>query len=180
MEYVDDASTLSLDMRSGVSGRLVDVKQDMPEPWATAAIRANLVRADGNANLTALARAAGTNVETTRRLVTGRGKSGDEVIRKVAGALNIDVTLASAWANQPREVESPYVPPDEAHRLNPKQREAVTMVIKAMVGDDGERRSLTTPTHEESTADAEATMALLARLSDESDNLAESSRPPRP
>lgn len=41
-------------------------------------------------------------------------------------------------------------------------------------------RSLRTPTHAESVADTEATMTLLAGLSDESDNLTESPRPPRP
>lgn len=105
----------------------------MPEPWAKAARDKGYVRTDGGANLSALARAAGTNLETTRRLVQGRGKSGDDVIAKVAAALGRPVHEVAAWAKVGRQLSEPYRPPQEANRLSRRQREALDRLIKSIV-----------------------------------------------
>lgn len=131
------------------------MKRDMPEPWATAVRKKGFVRADGEPSLRALAAAAGTNVETTRRLVWGRGKSGDDVIRHVAVALGVSVGVASAWAQLPRQVDELYVPPQEAHFLTEKQRAAVDQVIKAMVDRDTSKTGARDDTTATNQADVE-------------------------
>jgi len=110
----------------------------VPEPWASAFVRAKAVdrRTDeGKAlpSLNALRDKCGIGPTTISNLIHGRGKPRPSTIRRVAAALGEDVMTIAQWAGVKQSVSEPYRPPDEADRLNPRQRMAITELIRSMV-----------------------------------------------
>jgi len=110
----------------------------VPEPWASAFIRARAVdrRTDeGKAlpSLTALRDKSGVGPTTISNLIHGRGKPRPSTIRKVADALGEDATTIARWASIEQSVSKPYRPPDEADRLTHRERNAITELIRSMV-----------------------------------------------
>jgi len=110
----------------------------VPEPWASAFIRAKAVdrRTDeGKAlpSLNALRDKCGIGPTTISNLIHGRGRPRPSTIRGVAAALGEDVTTIAQWAGVKQTVSAPYLPPDEADRLSPRQRMAITELIRSMV-----------------------------------------------
>ncbi len=125
-------STLSLDTRQGLGGRVVDVRQEVPEPWATAMMRRGAVTRDGRASYRRLAELSGVAPETIRRLALGKGTTSEDTLAAVAKTLEEDVTTVAAWAGKARAVARPYSPPSEANLLTARQRRALDELIRAM------------------------------------------------
>ncbi len=110
----------------------------------------------------AKAKSAGLSIDraTVARYVGGQGAKNppDSVLRALAAGLDLDVRNLRALAGKPRGELGPYVPVDEAARLNEEQRRAIDALIKSIVGapaeveraaDKVERRRRTEPTIEQ-------------------------------
>lgn len=115
-----------------MSGRLVDVRREMPLPWQ------QFLAPLGIDSLRGLSRRTGVSPETIRRLFWA--EVSDATVRKVADALRVKPARIYELRG-----ETPVIPfelPEAASRLTEKQRGAVLSVIYAMLdpgaaaGDD--------------------------------------------
>lgn len=123
-----------------LSTRLADAKGDL-------SIDAIVARAEGNGH--AIDRA------TVARYVAGKGAKNppDKVLRALAAGLGLDVRELRTLSGRPAGELGPYVPVDEAARLNEDQRRAIDQLIKTIVAavpdaadEKEERRAATEPT----------------------------------
>lgn len=107
---------------------------DIPEPWATAMVdrgftdrRTKVPRPSARA----LADAAGVHATTVLAMIGGAA-SDPRSVQAVADALGQRPETVSGWIDPARIVRDPWVPPDEVHLLDRRQRDALTELIRAM------------------------------------------------
>lgn len=118
----------------------VDVDMDeLPKQWCDMAEQAG-----PRPTFQGIADAAGISHLTLRRLVAD-GRSTPKAISKVADALRIPVEVIYKMA--PIEVSDwgPWVPPMEAHRLEPRTREALHELIRAITSQGAQVGRRPTP-----------------------------------
>lgn len=123
---------------------------EIPEPWASAMVakgftdrRTKVPRPSARA----LADAAGVHATTVLAMIGGAA-SDPRSIHVVARALGRDPETVSGWIDPTRLVSDPWVPPDEAHLLDRRQRDALTELIRSMAAGQrsGERSGQQHPT----------------------------------
>jgi len=102
--------------------------QKVPEPWASRMVARGFVRADGNPNVSTLARRAGVAVETARRAVLGIGHASPDTVARLVQELGPEV---HDWLGQEVELGS-YEPPREAALLTQRERRALDQLIRVM------------------------------------------------
>ena len=108
---------------------------NIPEPWATAIIKAGYKDpryAEPTPSLRALAEEAGLHTTTVSKMVRGVGVAKVENVAAVAEKLGVDVRTVSDWVKQARAVSEPYVAPAEADLLTQRERDALTELIRAV------------------------------------------------
>lgn len=113
--------------------------KEVPDPWASVMRRRGLTRADGVANISALARKAGLATETARRAVHGIGVTRPDTVSALMEVLGPDV---QKWLGTHVEL-GPYEPPSESSMLTSRQRDALTELIRSMTerrAEDGDGR----------------------------------------
>lgn len=113
-----------------------------PEDWAAAMER------KGISSERHLAREVGVHATTIGTMLRGTRATKPATLRKVADVLGLDVKTVTAWANQSLASQGPYVPPERSELLSPTQRQALNMVITAMleVHEESESGGHTAPT----------------------------------
>lgn len=99
---------------------------EMPEPWRTAAERAGVRQ-----TYRGIGEAAGLSHVTVRRLIA-QGRTTPATISAVADALRVSEATVTAWADVETSEWGPWVPPRESHRLNPRARQALEELIRAV------------------------------------------------
>lgn len=104
---------------------------ELPEPWDTAAEKAGVRQ-----TYRGIGEASGLSHVTVRRLIA-QGRTSPATISKVAGALGVEESTVYQWAGMPVSDWGPWVPPREAHKLNPRAREALDELIRAITEDGG-------------------------------------------
>lgn len=107
----------------------------IPEPWATAIVRAGFTDprfSDDRPSLGALADKAGIHTTTVSRMVNGVGTARQRNVAAVADALGVDVVTVSAWVRQARSESEPYEAPEEVNLLTRREQEALTELIRAI------------------------------------------------
>lgn len=124
---------------------------ELPEPWDTAAEKAGVRQ-----TYRGIGEAAGLSHVTVRRLIA-QGRTSPATIGKVAEALGVDESTVYQWAGVPVSDWGPWIPPREAHKLNPRAREALDELIRAITEDGGSQWS-GRPAAEEPTAAARGTL----------------------
>lgn len=92
---------------------------ELPEPWSTAAERAGVRQ-----TYRGIGDAAGLSHVTVKRLIA-EGRTSQTTITKVAEALRVDQAKVYQWASVEVSEWGPWVPPAEAHKLNPRARAAL-------------------------------------------------------
>lgn len=107
---------------------------DLPPEWA-----ALVKRFTANVSARGLADLVGNGIahSTINNLVQGRGRPSQRVVTAVARALNIsEKRVRELHGSAPGH--GPYEPPENAHLMTPKQREAVNAVIRELVAAGAE------------------------------------------
>lgn len=107
----------------------------VPEPWASALVKAGLTDpryADDRPSLRQLASAIGRTASTVSNMVYGRKSTSPATVAAAADALHVDVRQVSSWVNQGRSVREPYRVPDEVNNLTQRQQDAISELIRAM------------------------------------------------
>lgn len=104
---------------------------ELPEPWRTAAERAGVRQ-----TLRGLGEAAGLSHVTIGRLIRERRTSA-RTVRAVAEALKVGEAEVYEWARLEVSELGPWVPPTEAHKLNPRARAALSELILAITQEGG-------------------------------------------
>ncbi len=106
-------------------------------PWVEAMENVGAVDPrNGRVSWNQLASKAGITTSALTRLATGKTTAKPSTVRAVAEALRVRPEVVSSWISAGREVRGPYVPPDEAHLLTDRQRDALTELIRSMVADE--------------------------------------------
>jgi hypothetical protein len=100
----------------------------VPEQWAQPMRDLGFTHR-GEPSISALARAAGLSVETTRRYIHRVGESHAETIAALSKAMRQDV---SSWVGS-TEAGEPFVGPDASRWLDDRQRVALTELINSFV-----------------------------------------------
>lgn len=101
---------------------------ELQEPWATWASKANV-----RPSMTGIGEAAGLPASTVSRLI--RGRTTPATVSAVAQALRI--TEKDVLAAATGESRGPWQPPLEAHLLTEQERDALGLIIRAIVQDRG-------------------------------------------
>lgn len=104
---------------------------ELPEPWRTAAEQAGVRQ-----TYRGIGEAAGLSHVTVRRLIA-QGRTSPATIGAVAVALGVEESAVYQWAGVPVSDWGPWIPPREAHKLNPRAREALDELIRAITEDGG-------------------------------------------
>lgn len=107
---------------------------DIPEPWATALVDKGFTdrrTKEPRPSARALADAAHVHATTVLAMIGG-ASSDPRSIQLVADALGLAPETVSGWIDPARIVSDPWVPPDEVHLLDRRQRDALTELIRAM------------------------------------------------
>lgn len=105
---------------------------ELPEPWNTAAEHAGVTQ-----SLRGIASAAGVSHVTVGRLIR-QGRTSPQTVSAVAAALRISEAKVYEYAGISLSDLGPWIPPLEAHRLNPRARAALLELILAITeGEDG-------------------------------------------
>ncbi|WP_436702159.1 helix-turn-helix domain-containing protein [Nocardioides sp. BYT-33-1] len=105
--------------------------------WAKAMSKAKAVDPrNGRPSWNQLAEIAEVSTSTITAMVSGGRATSATTIRKVAGALGVSPEEVSRWLGRSRPVSDPYEPPAEADLLTPRQRKALTELIRAFVSDE--------------------------------------------
>ena len=99
---------------------------ELQEPWDSAASRAGVRQ-----TYRGIAERAGVSHVTVRRLIV-EGRTSPSTIAKVAAALNVDEAKVFDWVGIELSELGPWVPPMEAHKLNPRARAALDELIRAI------------------------------------------------
>lgn len=100
--------------------------EQLSEPWSTAAERAGVRQ-----TYRGIAERAGISHVTVRRLVA-EGRTSQATVTKVADALGVDEATVYGWAGVDLSEWGPWIPPREAHKLNPRARAALEELIRAI------------------------------------------------
>lgn len=110
---------------------------ELPEPWNTAAEKAGVRQ-----TYRGIGESAGISHVTVRRLVT-EGRTSPATVSKVARALRVDEETIYRWAEVDLSEWGPWIPPREAHQLNPRARAALDELIRAVTqgGSSDDRQS---------------------------------------
>jgi len=106
------------------------------------------------------------NHDTAARYMRGdHGLPDETTLQALADVLGVPMTKLRAAAGLPSEIATPYVPPDEANRLNRRQRRAVDEIIRAMVdtGRGRGNRTASLDTQRPSKPDAKPALKRVAR-----------------
>lgn len=116
-----------------LASKVVDMSS-IPEPWASAMKKQNLVdgRSGDRPSWSALARTAGVHTSTVIAMAEGKRETETDVLQKVAKALRIDVRTVSKWAGQARSVRAPYSPPADANLLDSEERDTIDRLIRLL------------------------------------------------
>ncbi len=130
---------------------------ELPEPWSTAAERAGVRQ-----TYRGIGDAAGLSHVTVKRLIA-EGRTSQTTITKVAEALRVDQAKVYQWASVEVSEWGPWVPPAEAHKLNPRARAALEELIRAMVQEDGGKSDAGTAEAEKMGVSTRDDMTLAAR-----------------
>lgn len=99
---------------------------ELPEPWNTAAEQAGVRQ-----TYRGIGDRAGISHVTIRRLI-GQGRTSQGTVSKVAEALGQTQETIYKWAGIERSEWGPWIPPKEAHQLDPRAREALNELIRVM------------------------------------------------
>lgn len=104
---------------------------DIQDPWASAMVRAGMTdpRNAQRPSWNALSRAADVHTSTLTAMVHGTRETGQDVIDRVATALNLDARVVADWVGRERAERAPYAPPSDANLLDREEREAVNRLI---------------------------------------------------
>jgi transcriptional regulator with XRE-family HTH domain len=111
------------------------VMAEIPEPWATALVEAGCVDPRGTVDrpsLRQLSDRTGIAVTTLTNLVTGRRRTTQDNIDRVAAALGKSPRLVTEWAGRQRTIGTPYAPPADASLLDDRERRAVDEMINLL------------------------------------------------
>lgn len=100
--------------------------EQLSEPWSTAAEKAGVRQ-----TYRGIAERAGISHVTVRRLVV-EGRTSQATVTKVADALGVDEATIYGWAGVDLSEWGPWIPPREAHKLNPRARAALEELIRAI------------------------------------------------
>ena len=104
---------------------------ELPEPWNTAAEHAGVTQ-----SLRGIASAAGVSHVTVGRLIR-QGRTSPQTVSAVAAALRISEAKVYEYAGISLSDLGPWIPPLEAHRLNPRARAALSELILAITEGEG-------------------------------------------
>lgn len=85
-----------------------------------------------------LAIIAGVGTTTLTDAIRGAKKTSAGTVTKLATALRVSPAQVSEWLNLARQVGDPYQWPAEADLLTPRQRKALTNLIRSIVADEQE------------------------------------------
>lgn len=107
--------------------------------WAKAMIRAKATDPrNGRPSWNMLAELSGVSTSTITKMIGGERRTSPTTVRKVAQALRVAPEKVSGWLQLATPVREAFEPPPEADLLTPRQRKAVTELIRSMVADDQE------------------------------------------
>lgn len=108
------------------------MRQEVPEPWASAMVERGFVYAN-RPSLRALARAAGIpSSETVRALVHGLSSPSIETVDALADALGQPRVEVARWVGESRATTRPFTLPPEASLLTTEEQDAVRDLIVAI------------------------------------------------
>lgn len=110
--------------------------RDVPEPWATALVRANLVDPrNGRPSMRALAEAADAHTTTIAAMMYGTRQTQGSLIARVAVALRMEdrVNEIFGWVGRARTETEPFSPHPDSDLLTSDERQAVNELIRLMV-----------------------------------------------
>lgn len=107
-------------------------RRDVPEPWASAMIRAGVTdpRNDKRPSMNQLAQLTGVHTSTITSMVWGERDTDQGTLDRVAEVLRIKPSLVAEWAGRARDEETPYEPPAVASLMTQDQRNIVDSVIR--------------------------------------------------
>lgn len=107
----------------------------IPEPWATAMVRAGMTDPryyEPRPSMGRLAEAAGVHTTTVSRMVHGLKRPDPANVAAVAAALRLSPVEVSGWVNQARSVQAEYVPPAEVNLLTRREQDALSELIRSI------------------------------------------------
>ena len=107
-------------------------RRDVPEPWASAMIRAGVTdpRNDQRPSMTQLAIACDVHTSTITSMVWGERETDQATLDKVAEVLRVKPSVVAEWAGRIRDTETPYTPPAVASLLTGDQRKILDAIIR--------------------------------------------------
>ena len=109
-------------------------RTEIPQEWKV------LMDRKGYSSLRRLAEAAGLGHTTVNRVVLSRGyETTEEVLQRIADALNVDYTTVYRLAGRGVPVAQKWQPPASSARLTREQREVLERLIETMVSGSTER-----------------------------------------
>lgn len=130
----------------------------VPEPWASALVRAQFTDpryADDRPSLSQLAEAARLHPTTVSKMIRGVGRAKVENVAAVADALGVDVVEVSGWVKQARSRAKPYSVPTEVDLLTEREQDALSELIRAIAAgrrEDGGEHARSAPNTQPSPA----------------------------
>ena len=110
--------------------------REVPEPWATAMVKANLTDPrNGKPSMNALASKVGAHTSTISAMMHGTRKTSGALIAKVAIALRMEdeVNDVFGWVGRARTEAEPFKPHPDSDLLTADERQAVNELIRLMV-----------------------------------------------
>jgi hypothetical protein len=113
------------------------VSNEVPEPWASAMIAANLTDPRYTRPVPSrrkLAEAADTTTSTVSAMIAGTRDTNGSIVQRVAEALGMgdQADVVARWVGLARTQAKPFVPHRDADLLTAEEQEAVNEIIRLM------------------------------------------------
>lgn len=110
------------------------MKRDVPEPWASAMLKAGIVDPRyGRPSWRQLARKVDVHPSTITAMVDSERSTDVETIAAVARELRVPIATITGWIGETRKVGDLYDPPAESRFLSKGEKDALTTLIKQIV-----------------------------------------------